>query len=347
MDHPSVIVLGANGRFGRAATEAFAAAGWRVLAQLRRAPVAPLPAGAQALSLPLADTGGLATAAAGASTVVYAINPAYTHWHDQLLPMAGQGMDLAQRLGAHFMLPGNVYAYGESMPARLDEQTPERATTAKGRLRQRLEAELAERGQTAGQVGQAGPAGAALRSTVIRAGDFYGCGTGSWLDLIIAKNLARGRLSYPGPLDLAHAWAYLPDLARAFVAVAARPPAAAGLQRLHFAGHTLTGGQLLDAVEAAAGDLGLRPAGGWRRRTMPWWPLRLAAPFWPMGRELLQMAYLWRVPHALDGQALQRAVGPLPGTAPRTALRESLQALGFGADAAGLSRAASRPGPAR
>lgn len=346
MNTRTVIVLGANGRFGRAATEAFAAAGWRVLAQMRRAPIAALPGGAEALSLPLADTGGLAAAAAAASTVAYAINPVYTRWDDQLLPMAGQGMDLAQRLGAHFMLPGNVYAYGENMPASLDEQTPERPTTARGRLRQRLEAEMAERGQT-GQTGQAGPAGAALRSTVIRAGDFYGGGTGSWLDLIVAKNLARGRLSYPGPLDLAHAWAYLPDLARAFVAVAARPLAAPGLQRLHFAGHTLTGGQLLDAIEAAASDLGLYPGGGWRRQSMPWWPLRLAAPFWPMGRELLRMAYLWRVPHALDGQALQRTAGLLPGTAPRTALRESLQALGFGADAAGLNRAASRPGPAR
>ena len=32
----TVLVLGANGRFGLAATRAFAAAGWRVLAQVRR-----------------------------------------------------------------------------------------------------------------------------------------------------------------------------------------------------------------------------------------------------------------------------------------------------------------------
>jgi len=35
---PIALVLGANGRFGAAAVAAFAAAGWTVLAQARRAP---------------------------------------------------------------------------------------------------------------------------------------------------------------------------------------------------------------------------------------------------------------------------------------------------------------------
>lgn len=324
MDHPSVIVLGANGRFGRAATEAFAAAGWRVLAQLRRAPSSPLPPGAEALLLPLADTAGLAAAVAGACAVVHAVNPPYTRWQQDLLPMARLGMALAQRLGARFLLPGNVYGYGEGMPATLTEATPERPTTDKGRLRQTLEAEMAQRSQDAA---------APLHATVIRAGDFYGSGTGSWLDLIIAKDLARGRLRYPGPMDLPHAWAYLPDLACAFVDAAAQPLSLPGVQRLHFEGHTLTGTQLLGAVEAAAGDLGLTPKRGWQRRRMSWWPLKLAALVWPMGREIVDMAYLWRVPHALDGRALRAALGPLPDTPVRQAMRSALVALGHASPA--------------
>jgi len=38
---PTALVLGANGRFGQAAVAAFAEAGWRVLAQVRRAPPQP------------------------------------------------------------------------------------------------------------------------------------------------------------------------------------------------------------------------------------------------------------------------------------------------------------------
>ena len=40
---PTALVLGANGRLGAAAVRAFAAAGWAVRAQARRAPAEPLP----------------------------------------------------------------------------------------------------------------------------------------------------------------------------------------------------------------------------------------------------------------------------------------------------------------
>ena len=73
------LVLGANGRLGAAAVQAFAAAGWRVLAQARRTPAA-LPAGAVHVALDVADTAGLAAAAAGARVVVHALNPLYTRW---------------------------------------------------------------------------------------------------------------------------------------------------------------------------------------------------------------------------------------------------------------------------
>ena len=314
MSPPTVLILGAQGRFGSAAAQAFTAAGWRVLAQARRG----------ALNTPITETLALANAAAGARVVVYAVNPPYTRWDQELLPLARAGMAVAQRLGAIFMLPGNVYAYGEAMPARLDEATPERPSTQKGRLRQQLEAELAER---------AAPGANSLASVVIRSGDFYGHGRGSWIDLVIAKALARGRLSYPGPLDVPHAWAYLPDLARAFVAVAS----ANGLPRhtrLHFAGHTLTGAQLLDGIEHAALAIGVpSPVRGFQRRRMPWAPLRVAGLVVPMLRELARMSYLWRVPHALDGGALQRLVGALPGTPINAALCAALAELGYGTPA--------------
>ena len=50
-------------------------------------------------------------------------------------------------------------------------------------------------------------------------GDFLG-DQGTWLDLAMAKGLARGRFTQMGPTDLAHAWAWLPDLAQDVVRVA-------------------------------------------------------------------------------------------------------------------------------
>ncbi len=324
----SVLVLGANGRFGQAAVMAFAAAGWQVLAQARKAPTTVLPAQARHTALALHDTAALATAAAGASVVVHAINPPYTRWQQELLPAARLGMDVAERLGARFMLPGNVYNFGEGMPALLREDTPQRPSTAKGRLRCELEAEMHIR------------AAGGLHGVLIRAGDFFGSGTGSWLDLAIVKSLRQGKLVYPGPTDVPHAWAYVPDLARAFVAVAERDQTAP-FARYAFAGHTLTGAQLLAGVERAAAALGLAPPRPWRHGTMPWALLRAGAWLLPTWREVLEMQYLWRVPHALDDRALQAAAGPLPATPIDTALRAALIALDFGvADAQVHVRAA-------
>jgi hypothetical protein len=48
----------------------------------------------------------------------------------------------------------------------------------------------------------------------------------------------------------------------------------------------------------------------------------------PMLREVVEMSYLWRVPHALDGTALQRVAGPLTTTPLDTAMRRALIHLG-------------------
>lgn len=320
---PSVIVLGANGHLGRAAVSAFAAAGWQVLAQSRRAPDQPLPAGARHCGLALDDLPRLAAQADGAQVLVHALSPVYTRWAREALPLARQGMDLAQRLGATFMLPGNVYNFGSSMPALLEPGTLQRADTAKGRIRVQMEAEMCQR------------SGQGLRSVVLRAGDFFGAGRGAWLDKVVLAKLSQRKLVYPGPQDVAHAWAYLPDLANAFVAVASRRDMPL-FTVLHFAGHTLTGAQLLAALESAAVSLGLLPAAGCRHGSVPWPLLRAGGLVVPMWRELAEMEYLWRVPHALDGRALQACVGALPATALDSALRDALLQLGHGARVAGI-----------
>jgi nucleoside-diphosphate-sugar epimerase len=189
------------------------------------------------------------------------------------------------------------------------------------------------------QAAAAGP----VQATVIRAGDFYGCGSGSWLDQAIVKDIAKGKLVYPGPLDLPHAWAYLPDLAAAFAAVAAQPPRprAQAFQSLHFSGHTLTGRELMQGLEQAATSLGLRPAGGFRVGGMPWGLMRVLGLAMPMLRELVRMRYLWTRPHALAGEQLARAAGPLPHTPVDVALQQALRDLGLGSQPAGEAPAAA------
>ncbi|MEO8249254.1 MAG: NAD-dependent epimerase/dehydratase family protein [Burkholderiales bacterium] len=323
----TVLILGANGRLGAACIAAFSEAGWRVLAQSRRVP-ATLPPGARYLQIELADTDALSAAAAGATAVIYAINPPYPRWATEALPLARLGMEAARKLGATFMLPGNVYNFGERMPPVLREDTHEQPTTEKGRIRCSIENEMRER------VGQG------MKSVVIRAGDFFGAGTDTWIDLVIAKSLAKGKLVYPGPLDVPHAWAYLPDLARGFVRVAKRRDLPAFLT-LHFAGHTLTGAELLASIERAARTLGIAPAGDFKIGTMPWGLIRAGALFVPQWRGIVEMAYLWRRPHALDATALERLIGTtVPATDIDQAMRATLLSLGLAATAASAEESA-------
>jgi nucleoside-diphosphate-sugar epimerase len=302
----TVLIFGAAGRIGQVLASAFADAGWQVRAQARKALPDALAKRAcvQAVRCDANDKAALIRAAKGASVIVNALNPLYTEWHRLALPLADVALTVARASGALLMLPGNVYNYGRELPPALDSATPERGDTPKARIRIEMEARLAA------------AARGGVDSVVIRAGDFFGGpGSGTWLDMALASKLAKGRFVYPGNPGIAHAWAYLPDLAQAFVRVAERRAALHGHHRLNFAGHTLTGDEFKAALETLAGH-SLRIA------NLPWWFIRLAAPVMPMWRELLVMRYLWERPHALDDAALRALIG----TAPRTPLAQALRA---------------------
>ena len=304
----TVLILGAAGRIGQVLATAFADAGWQVRAQARKAlpdTLVDRPR-VQAVRCDATDTAALIQAAHGASVVVNALNPLYTEWDRLALPLADGALQLARASGAMLMLPGNVYNFGRELPPLLTSTTPERGDTPKARTRIETEARLAA---------------AALEgvdSVVIRAGDFLGGpGTGTWLDMAMAAKLGKGQFVYPGNPGIAHAWAYLPDLAQTFVRVAEKRAALHGHHRLHFKGYTLTGEEFKAATEALIG----RPL---RTGSLPWGLMRLAAPFMPMWRELLVMRYLWERPHALDDMALRALIGSVPHTPLAQALRDTL-----------------------
>ena len=321
------LVLGANGRFGRAAVDAFAAAGWKVIAQVRRASVHPWPQGVEVLEADVSDAAELAAALAavpnpvnlssavgGPPVLVHAINPEYTRWDAEAMPALMVALEVAQLTRAHLMLPGNVYNFGREMPELLHEDVPFSPTTPKEVLRVAMEQAIARVAKES-----------ALSATVIRAGDFLGPGSGTWLDQAIAKSVARGQLLYPGPMKVVHAWAYLPDLASAFVEVASRS-SHPGLKTFHFEGHSLTGHELIEGLQQAAGQLGLRPKGEWKVAGMPWALMRALGWLRPMWREVASMSYLWSVPHRLSGDKLQAFIGkPLTVTPIQIALHRCLQ----------------------
>lgn len=321
--NPTALVLGATGRFGAAAAAAFARAGWSVVAQRRPRATPPVPPhdGVRWVDADPADTAALAAACGRADVVVHAMNPAYTAraWRVDAPRLMENAIAAARACGALLMFPGNVYNFGSGMPATLLEDTPRHPDTVKGRVRVQLERRLVQAAQQDG-----------LRSVVIRAGDFFGSGTGSLLDRVIAKDLARGRMGLPGAIDVATPFAYLPDLAAAFVRVAEVRDRLLPAEVLHFRGHALSGSDWRDVLTPIAREQGyLPPDRELKLSTLPWGVIRAGGLLVPEWASMAEMRYLWTTPHALDNARLVSLIGAEPHTDLADAVRCSLAELGM------------------
>jgi nucleoside-diphosphate-sugar epimerase len=307
MTQSTVLILGANGRLGVALVTAFAAHDWRVLAQSRRAGTAFVPT---PILCDLRDVDRVTQAARTAGrvdVVIHAANVIYTRWEADALAMNDAAVRIATTLGATLILPGNVYNFGAALPETLLSNTPQNAQTSKGQIRVDMECALFAASKQGTQ------------ALVIRAGDFFGCGVGSWFDQAIAKDVHKGKLTYPGPLDRMHAWAYVPDLAATFVRVAEARKTLARFESIHFAGHAVTGDEFVETMQQVA-PRKLHVSG------MPWWFIRAVGVVKPVWRDLAEMSYLWRKPHRLiTDDTHARLIAPTTPLA--IALRQSLAAL--------------------
>src|SRR5205823_5156390 len=221
-------------------------------------------------------------AADGCSVIVHAANPpGYKNWRGLAIPMLTATITAAKAHGARIVLPGNVYNYRPDAGPTIGETAPQLPATRKGRIRVEMEQMLEE----------AIPAGA--RALVLRAGDFFGpAAPNSAFAWLTARRGGRVRsVAAPGPVEVGHAFAYLPDLAETMARLLDREAELADYDSFHFTGHWLArGDDLAAAIRRAAGDekLPLKPFA---------WPLVYAlSPFVEMFRELLEMRYLWQMP---------------------------------------------------
>lgn len=312
----TVVILGAAGRVGDAIARAFLAENgveerWRVRGVARGAKVASLPAGVEPVDADAFDREALVAACAGADVVVNALNPPYTDWNEKAMPLARNVAAAVKAAGATHMLPGNVYNFGHAVGLDMGEDAPFSPSTPKARIRIAMEELFRKLAEEEG-----------VQTIVLRAGDFYGGPLrGTWHDLMILSKLDKGVLVWPGPADCPHAFAYLPDLARGFAALAERRGELGRFEVVHFEGHTLTGGEMKAMAEAIVGRQ-------LRLRGVPWPLLRAAGLVMPMMREVAAMSYLWRMPHSLDGAKFRRLAPGFVATPPARALRETIEALG-------------------
>lgn len=291
-----IAILGARGRLGRAVAKAFLDAGYEVRAITRDGKLPAELIGAEAVAADALDRQSLIDATRGVDIIFNGLSPVYSDW-SSVLPMAENVMAACLANGAVHMVAGTVYNFGSPMPAEITEETPQRPTTEKGRIRAATE-ELFRRESDAGRV----------RTVLLRAGDFFGGkGTGSWFDLVVTSKLAKGVYTAPGPVDLVHEWAYLPDFAAAFVALADNHEKLGTYENLNLPGHAVTDLEIKASIERMLGHK-LKLA------SMPWWVLRAGAPFVPMWKAIMSMSYLRYEAHRLVSSRLEGIIGTIPRT---------------------------------
>lgn len=311
---PLALVIGATGGVGGAVARRLLAAGWRVRG-LNRDPAAARAASGLDLDWVKGDAmvaADVVAAAAGAQVIVHGANPpAYRNWTGLQMPMLASVIAAARASGARIVFPGTVYNYGPDAFPLIGEAAPQRPLTRKGRIRVQMEDALA-----------AAARDERVRVLIVRAGDFFGPQPGNnWLSQgLVQPGRPLRTLTYPGPLAVAHAWGYLPDVAETMVRLIEREAELAAFEVFHMRGHTLTGAELA----AALGRLAGRPL---KVRQLPWAAVRLAAPFNETLREMLEMRYLWRGPVLLDNSRLVARLGAEPHTPTDQALRAALIGL--------------------
>jgi nucleoside-diphosphate-sugar epimerase len=311
---PLALVIGATGSIGGEVARSLLARGWRVRG-LNRDPARAAKTGPTGIEWVRGDAmieADVVEAAQGARLIFHGANPpGYSNWARLLPPMLENTIAAARASGARIVLPGNVYNYGPDAWPRFTETSPQNPKTRKGAIRVALEQRL----QAVGAEG--------VRSLVVRAGDFFGPRSGSsWLtEGWVQKGKPLKAVSLPGPAEVTHAWAYLPDFAESIARLAERDADLPAFAVFNHGGHQLTGGQMAVAIERVAGRK-------LARKTVPWFAIAVASPFVEMLREMLEMRYLWDHEILPDNAKLVAALGAEPHTPLDQALRTALEGQG-------------------
>jgi nucleoside-diphosphate-sugar epimerase len=285
----TILILGANGLIGGQAAKAFATAGWQVRKYQRGT--------------------DMNAAAQGVDVIFNGLNPPNYHAWDSIIPaITAQVIAAGLSSGATVLHPGTIYVYGtQTGPWNAD--TPQMPASRKGGIRVQMEADF--RAATA----------KGLRVIVLHAGDFIDpTSPRSLWNGISLKYVGAGRIITLADPDTQRAYAYLPDLARAFVALAERRADLPAYADVPFGGYTLTMRQVAEALHRMTG----------RRMTLwgfPWWLMHVTAPVWEMARELVEMRYLWRTSHSIDNAPLAKLLPDFRITPLDTVLRAELAIL--------------------
>jgi nucleoside-diphosphate-sugar epimerase len=247
-----------------------------------------MPADVEMVRADISDPDQAIKAAAGASVIYQAANPAYHEWHRYFPGLQAGAIAAARTTGAILVSIENLYGYDPSNP--IHEGSPIAPRSKKGALRAKMAADL-----------MSAHARGEVRATALRSSDYYGPGVlGSAFGERFFIPLLHGK---PGQIlgarDLPHSYAYIEDVATAAVTLAQHPEA---LGRAWITPHApaSTQGQM---ASAAAEALGVEP----RVSVITPLMMRLAGLFVPGARASIEMMYEFTEPFVVDSSRIEKS----------------------------------------
>lgn len=308
MTKGKVTVLGSNGHIGNAAMIAFRDAGWSVtgLGRINRRPVS----GTTFIAGDADDVEVVRGAIAEADVVVHALHLPYHQWGNGASERQLQVViDALENSGKTLLFPGTIYNY-RAGDRTVSPATRQSAEAPRGEIRIRLETMLHE-ASSAGK----------FQTIILRGGDFFGPGNrGEWFEAAMMMDIAKGKLYHMSDLKLRHSWAYLPDLARAFAVLAEKRETLGRYENFHFAGHWVSHGQMMGAIQTALpGKVAVSP--------LQWWMIRAVGLVNPVMRDIYRMRYLWVNEMELVDPRLDALLGPDFGTPFEEAVAATVEEL--------------------
>jgi nucleoside-diphosphate-sugar epimerase len=279
------VVVGA-GPVGSGVATLLAAEGEQVRL-VTRSGSGPTHSGIERVAANAADAARLRDLTRGAVALYNCANPPYHRWPEDWPPMSAAMIGAAKANGAVLAITGNLYGYGP-VDGPMTEQTPLAATGRKGRVRIQMWQDALDAG---------------IPVTEVRGSDYIGPGAASVFSAVLLPAMAKGRTArIPANIDLPHTFTYTLDVARMLI-VAARDERAWGSAWHVPSNPPVTIRSLAQRFFEVTGQPAVKVT------ALPRWLPRLAAPFNPWIRELVEMDYQFYRPFVLDSSAATRTFG--------------------------------------
>ena len=275
------VVLGA-GPVGRALVARLVEQG-RQVRVVTRSGQAAAPAAVEVVAADVSRPDDAKRACSGAGIVYGCVGLDYGNWPGRWPPMMAGMLAGAEAARARFVFTDNLYMYGPT-EAVLTEDLPLTDYGVKPATRALL-TRMWQEAHTAGRV----------QAAAVRASDFYGPGvTLSALGDFTFGRVAQGKAAQClGDVDQAHTFTYVPDIARALVAIGEAGDGAMG-QAWHVP--NAPDRTMREVLQMFADAVGRRL----RISVMPSVMLSVVGLFNANVRELKEMMYEWDRPFCVD-----------------------------------------------